>query len=350
MDPLQSSQLFFTSPIGLGHATRDLAIVEKLKPILSNGKEVHFISGEGAAKYFSRKNLPVSDLYRCPKFDIEQGTLRHSFLWLWRYLSYYNKCKSISRNILKQNSGPLICDEDFATIDVGGEVDRPRVLITDMNEIEFTHGFAYLLLEKRMNSLMRKLMKDSNYVIFADDGDDRDNVIHVGPIVRETDSDRASLRKRFGFTRNTIVLTIGGTDAGKYLIEKTIEAFRKVQDKVDADLVIVPGPSLTLPDSTEYRNLGFIDNLHELIYAADLVISLAGRSTMDESITYGTPGIFIPIKNHFEQEAGAKRLGYSFEDIFGLEELIAEHIGQRRNRTNTKGAEKAAKIISTMIN
>ena len=38
----------------------------------------------------------------------------------------------------------------------------------------------------------------------------------------------------------------------------------------------------------------------------DLVVSLAGRSTIDESRVYGTPGIFIPIKDHFEQEQNAK--------------------------------------------
>ena len=55
------------------------------------------------------------------------------------------------------------------------------------------------------------------------------------------------------------------------------------------------------------KNLGFVDNLHELIFAADLIISLAGKSTIDEANAYGTPGIFIPIKGHFEQEDNARR-------------------------------------------
>ena len=86
-----------------------------------------------------------------------------------------------------------------------------------------------------------------------------------------------------------MVASTGGTDAGKYLIEKVIESHRKLQGRLDSELVIVSGPSLKLPDSLDYCNLGFVDNLHELAYAADLVISLAGRSTMDESMAYGTP-------------------------------------------------------------
>ena len=122
-----------------------------------------------------------------------------------------------------------------------------------------------------------------------------------------------------------------------------------LQNTLDSELIIVPGPSLELPNSQEYRNLGFVDNMHDVIYAADIVISLAGRSTMDESIAYGTPGIFIPIKNHFEQEQSAARFGFKYEDIFRLEQLIKEKIGNRNNAMDMRGAARAAKIISMLM-
>ena len=102
--------------------------------------------------------------------------------------------------------------------------------------------------------------------------------------------------------------------------------------------------------SHNIRTNGFIDNLHEYIYAADVVISLAGRSTIDESIVYGTPGIFIPIKDHFEQEWGAKRLGYRYQDIFRLETLIEQALNLNRNAfIENDGALKAAKIILDLM-
>ena len=222
-----------------------------------------------------------------------------------------------------------------------------RVLVTDILETHFTKGAASLI-EKKMNSSMRDMMKKCDRVIIPDQGDDRDNFVYVGPIVRDASAGRDELRARFDFTRKTIVVSVGGTDAGRYLIEKSIEAYRKVASRLDADLVIVPGPSLHLPESKDYRNLGFVDNLHELVYAADLVVSLAGRSTMDESIAYGTPGIFIPIKGHFEQEQGAARLGYKYEDVFRLESLMEEKIGRRSNMKGTSGAQKAAEIIASL--
>jgi UDP-N-acetylglucosamine--N-acetylmuramyl-(pentapeptide) pyrophosphoryl-undecaprenol N-acetylglucosamine transferase len=333
---------FFTSPIGLGHATRDIAITEQLKA------DITFVSGEGAASLLAKKGYDTMDVYRPGKFVVESGELRHSFKWLLDYYSYYKKCKVIAIEILDKRAGLIVSDEDFASIAIGEEMGRRRVLITDVTETHFTSGPASMI-EKKMNRSMRKMMQACDCVIIPDAGDDKGNVRHVGPIVRRASAGREILRKRFGFTKNTILASIGGTDAGKYLIEQAIEAHQKLQSRLDSELVVVSGPSLRLPDSADYRNLGFVDNMHELVYAADLVISLAGRSTMDESMAYGTPGIFIPIRGHFEQEDGAARLGYKYEDILRLESLIEERVGRRSNAVDAGGAERAAKIVSTLL-
>ena len=80
-----------------------------------------------------------------------------------------------------------------------------------------------------------------------------------------------------------------------------------------------------------------------------LVISLAGKSTIDESIVYGTPGIFIPIKGHFEQEDNAKEIGFKFEDIFNLENLIGEKLNKNRNEQQQNGVNLAGMEISKIL-
>ena len=202
------------------------------------------------------------------------------------------------------------------------------------------------------------MIRSCDHVIIPDYGNDIDNRSYIGPIVRElTTTDRGALRKKFKMYKPTILLTIGGTTSGKYLIEMTIKAFRKVRMKLDMDLLIASGPSvevqdkfLCTSDTGSIINLGFVSNLHDYIYASDLVVSLAGRSTIDESIVYKTPGIFIPIKNHFEQEENARRMGYNYEDIFRLESLIEEKFDNMSVTANDKnipkiGSERAAKII-----
>ena len=339
--------IFFTSPIGLGHATRDIAIAEQLKPTCS---EILFVSGAAAYILISHKGYQTFNIYNPISFHIEAGRLHQRFRWLMKYISYYKECKNDAKNILIKHDGLIVSDEDFASIAAGAEMNRNRVLITDITETRFTR-YLPSIVEREMNKKMRQMMYKCNHVIVPDYGDDKDNFVYVGPIVREVSADRNTLRKRFGFKRKTILLCIGGTNAGEYLIAKSIEAYKKLRKRMDIDLVVVPGPLVKLTDSADYTNAGFVDNLHEYVYASDLVISLAGRSTIDESKVYGTPGIFIPIKNHFEQEESAKRLGYEFEDIFRIENLIEEKLSLQNNEiANTNGVKKAADLILTMLN
>jgi UDP-N-acetylglucosamine--N-acetylmuramyl-(pentapeptide) pyrophosphoryl-undecaprenol N-acetylglucosamine transferase len=333
---------FFTSPIGLGHATRDIAIAEELKT------DILFVSGKGASILLARKGFSTLDVYEPVKFIVESGQLQHAFKWLLRYYLYYMKCKTIAEEILEKYNGLIISDEDFAAIAVAKKKDQRRVLITDITESHFTTGLASVI-EKKMNQSMHNIMQTCDYVIIPETGDSRDNIRYVGPIVRRASADRNTLRKQFCFEKNIILVSGGGTDAGKYLVQKAIDVHCQIQNKLDSELIIVSGPSLKLPDSQDYRNLGFINNMHDLVYAADLVISLAGRSTIDESMAYGTPGIFIPIKNHFEQEQNAARFGFKYEDIYRLEQLIKEKIGCRSNAVDIKGAARAAKIISMLM-
>ena len=333
---------FFTSPIGLGHATRDIAIAEELKT------DILFVSGEGASILLSRKGFKALDVYKPKKFIVESGQLRNAFKWLLLYYLYYKKCKTIAKEILENYNELTISDEDFASIAVAEEKNQRRVLITDITESHFTTGLASVV-EKKMNKSLHNIMQRCDYVIIPEIGDDRDNICYVGPVVRRASANRNMLRKQFCFEKNTILVSGGGTDAGRYLVQKAIEVHCQIQSKLDSELIIVSGPSLKLHDSQEYRNLGFINNMHDLVYAADLVISLAGRSTIDESMAYGTPGIFIPIKNHFEQEQNAARFGFKYEDIFRLEYLIKQKIGCRSNALDIKGAARAAKIISMLM-
>ncbi|MDQ3837958.1 MAG: UDP-glucuronosyltransferase [Thermoproteota archaeon] len=356
---LNTKILFFTSPIGLGHASRDIAIAEKLVNLGKDKESIHFITGKFAFDLISSKGYLASDRYKPREFSIQSGQLHHSFNWLLRYYWYYRKCRSIVEKTVKVNNkvyggGDLIVsDEDFASIVVAEKNNHKRILITDIMETHFTNGKFASMVEKKLNRSMQKMMSKCNYIIIPDYGSDADNIVHVGPIVRDISANRNTLRKEFGFNKKTIVVSTGGTNAGKYLIKRTIEAYKKLKKKFDIDLVIVSGPAIKMEPfyDEDIRSLGFIDNLHECIYASDLVVSLAGRSTMDESIVYGVPGIFIPIKNHFEQEQGAKRLGYKFDDIFRLERLIEDNLSSNGNngsfniQTNIKGAEKAAKLI-----
>ena len=332
---------FFSSPIGLGHVTRDIAIENNFQNITTN-----FVTGGGAAKILKNLHLQVQDVYNPPLFIIENGTLKNPAKWLWNYYQYYRDCKNISKKILeKENPNLVISDEDFASLTIAQEMKIPTVLITDVLETHFTKGIASFI-ERKMNKSMQEIIKKCDVVIFPENGKDEDNIKRVGPIVRQTNYTREELRKKFSFVKKTIVISIGGTNAGIFLIEKAVDVISKINQ--DIEVVLVSGPAVT-KEFENVRNLGFVNNLHELIFASDVVISLAGKSTIDEANAYGTPGIFIPIKGHFEQEDNAREQGFDFEDINRLKELILEKLEVKRNQINTDGAKVASKIIQKII-
>ena len=334
--------LFFSSPIGLGHATRDLAIINQLK--IGSCK---VFSGSSAIEFFHQNSIQAQDVYSPPKFDVIDGKLEKSLKWLWSYYRYYKRCKEISSKIISnENPRVIISDEDFASIAIAQERKIPNIIITDILETKFISGFGGVV-EKKMNKTMHEMLDKANRVIIPELGENQNNIIRTGPIVRKIQKNRDELRDILDFKKKTIVLCVGGTDAGIFLIKQTIEAIKKIQ--IDVDLVLVSGPKINKKFSDDVRNLGFVSNLHEIIFAADLVISLAGKSTIDESIVYGTPGIFIPIKGHFEQEDNAKEIGFKFEDIFNLENLIGEKLNKNRNEQQQNGVNLAGMEISKIL-
>ena len=333
--------VFFSSPIGLGHATRDVAISQNLV-----GISKRFVSGDPASKFISQNGFDTDSLYKPPPFQIENGSLKQPLKWLFKYYSYYRECKVISSKILETYSPRLVTsDEDFASLVVAQEKGIKTVLITDILETNFARGIGSII-EKQMNKSMKKIINKCDLVILPENGKGEGNIVRVGPIVRKTPYSREQLREKFGFHKKTIVVSIGGTDSGKFLIEKTLQAYSKIDP--DAELVIVSGPSFKM-NNPNIKNLGFVNNLHEVVFASDLIISLAGKSTIDEAKYFGTPGIFIPIKGHFEQEENAREVGYTYEDVFRLDKLIQDKINAKRNPQPIDGAKKASDLIRDFL-
>jgi len=331
----------FSSPIGLGHVTRDIAVVDEFHNMNSK-----FITGAGASKILEKLKMKVKNVYNPPEFNVESGKLKNSAKWLWSYYQYYKECKEISKKIIDEDKPELIIsDEDFASLSVAQQNKITNVLITDILETKFTSGFSSII-EKKMNKSMKNMIEKSDLVIIPENGDNDGNIIRTGPIVRQTKFSREQLREKFFFDKKTVLIAIGGTSAGEFLIDRAIKEIEKINQ--DIEVCVVAGPALE-KKFENIKNLGFVENLHEYIFASDVLISLAGKSTIDEAKCYGTPSIFIPIKDHFEQEDNAKQEGFVFEDINRLNELILEKLEDKRNARKTDGAKIAASNIEKLI-
>lgn len=333
--------VFFTSPIGLGHATRDAAISHHL-----DGVSKKFVTGAGAFKLLAEYGFDAEDLYVPPPFRVENGKLQKPLRWLLTYLSYYKETKRISSQVVGKERPRLVAsDEDFGSLVSAQKRGVKTVLVTDILETSFASGIGAVV-EKVMNRGMKDIISKCDLVIVPETGKSQGNIARVGPIVRESSQSRERLREKYSFGRKTVVVSTGGTDLGRFLIEEAVRVFQR--GKIDADLVVVSGPSLQV-ENLPFRNLGFAPNMHEVICAADVIVSLAGKSTIDESVHFGTPGIFIPIKGHFEQEENARDVGFSHEDLFRLEELVLKKMEEKMDPKPFAGAKAAADMIRELL-
>lgn len=353
--------LFFTSPIGLGHASRDVAVASMLKDIYDK-IEVTFITSKNAARHIAEHGFNALSIYRAKSIDADdRGYFKHRLLWLIDYILYYRDCKVKASKVIDEYKPDLvISDEDFASIAVASRRGIKSILITDLFESRFLNGITAKL-ERVLNNTLMRIIRSADLVLVPMHGQDHDNVVYIGPIVRGTDKSREELREIFGFSNNEKVVTVsvGGTASGKFLIDAALKAYRKVkgiyeeQSKERLVLVIVTGPSLNCNPNgyDDVRVYKYISNMHELIYASDLLISLAGRSTIDEAVAYNTPAVFIPIKGHFEQEANAREHGFSYSDIEKLDHLMLEYLKKRRiyNNNSYYARERLLKCINTLL-
>jgi pimeloyl-ACP methyl ester carboxylesterase/UDP:flavonoid glycosyltransferase YjiC (YdhE family) len=134
-----------------------------------------------------------------------------------------------------------------------------------------------------------------------------ESVPYVVPYDAATYSDTEALRGRLGHGVGypLLVAAVGGTAVGVGLLELIAEGFRYLRKDVsDARMLMVTGPRIDprdLPDVDGMTKLGFVPNLYEHLAACDAAIVQGGLSTTMELVAAGRPFVYFPLQSHWEQ-------------------------------------------------
>ncbi len=342
-----ASILYGISPIGLGHATRSLGIVRSL---LGNGLEVRLVSGGKAVEFLRGEGMTVDDVIVDSVPRVVDGEMKDAFLWYARSWLAYRKTKSATRLIFDTfNPDLVVGDEEFSTLSIALERTVPGIMISDELELGFARNWLTARLEKRVLRWYKGLQSQASMLIVPEDGVDENNIRHVGPIVRPLTKQREEVFKEYGLPpgKTMVLLSLSGSGLGKHLLEKTRSALLRLRDP-EAFLVAIGNRGPKMAGDRLY-DLGVVSDSQNLVAAADVVVSLAGKSTIDEATYYGTPVIAIPLKNHAEQERNAAALGFSAEDRDNIPALVAERVGRRRLAQTSDGVRKAVDLIKSAL-
>ncbi|MDG7010904.1 MAG: glycosyltransferase [Nitrososphaerota archaeon] len=334
--------LYGISPIGLGHATRSSVIVEELR---RNGAEVRVFSGGRAAEFLRERGLGPDDVVDEAVPRVDGLEMYGVSLWYARsWLAQRRNVPRVKELVGRFRPDILVCDEEFSGMAAAGEAGLKRAFIADELLLGFARGWLARKIEGRVERWYAGLLASADLVIVPEEGEDGANRRYVGPIVRRPTMPAEEVRKRFGFPEGRLVLfSMSGSGIGRELGSRLLSAL-DADPLRDATLVVTGNRGKRF-EGPRVRDLGVVGDNQDLVACADLVVSTAGKSTIDEAASSGTPIVVIPIRHHAEQERNAADLGYDWEDMARLGELVEQKIGRRSAPREYRGEEAAARHI-----
>ena len=183
----------------------------------------------------------------------------------------------------------------------------------------------------------------------------------------EAFGDREELRESLGYRPGepVCIVTVGGSGVGTHLIRRILQSYPIARARLpELRMILVAGPridpqSLDAPAGVEVR--AFVPNLDRHLAACDLALVQGGLTTCMELTAAGTPFIYFPLKNHFEQNFHvAHRLdrygaGQRMEFATSTPDMIADAMVEALQApTNFRsveadGAARAARMLGDLI-
>ena len=337
--------LFVSSPIGLGHAQRDVAIAKKLRELApdlqidwlaqhpvtavlaANGECIHPLSSQLAgesphieAEMSGEHELNVFQALRnmdeilLTNFHVflDAATEGNYDLWIgdeaWEVDYYLHENPELK-------TAPFVWLTDFVGYlpMVGGPEDREAFLTADYNAEMIEQVARY----RRIRDLSLYIGNPEDVVPDAFGPtlplirDWVDEHFEYNGYIRYFDpahlGERAGLRERFGFgaDERVAIAAVGGTSVGTSLLRRIVDAYPVAQAALpDLRLVVICGPRIDpeqMPRIPGVEYLGYVHNLYEMLAAADVALVQGGLSTTMELVAAGTPFLYFPLTHHFEQ-------------------------------------------------
>jgi pimeloyl-ACP methyl ester carboxylesterase/predicted glycosyltransferase len=371
--------LFISSPIGLGHVQRDLAIASELRRLVP-GLEIDWLAQHPVTQVLEQAGErihPLSRLLVSESAHWEQAASEHR---LHCYYAFRDMDEILLANFMVFTEAVRDTTYDLWIGDEAWEVDyylhenpelksAPYVFLTDF--------LGWLPIDRATGSREALLTTDSNVdmleqverqprlrdrALYIGEYDDLiperfgpglpeipdwarahfEAVGYVAPFDPAELADRRALRTRLGYKPDQplVFVSAGGTAVGGKLLRMAGDAWPLVsREQPEARCIVVAGPRLdpaSLPSHERLEIRGYIHNLYEHLAACDLAVVQGGLSTTMELTLNRRPFIYAPLREHCEQVYHvAHRL-----DRYGA--------GQRITLDDTNPETLAAAMLATL--
>jgi predicted glycosyltransferase len=180
-------------------------------------------------------------------------------------------------------------------------------------------------------------------------------------------ADREALRAELGYRpgERVCVVTVGGSGVGEGLLRQAVAAYPEAARRVSGlRMIVVAGPridpaSLHAPPGLEIHP--YVPGLHRHLAACDLAIVQGGLTTCMELTATRRPFIYVPLRHHFEQNfhvthrlrrhGAGRRMDFDEITPGSLSEAIAVEIGRdvAYRPVAPDGAARAASLLAELL-
>lgn len=326
---------------GLGHITRDVAIVRELHR-LSQDVIVSWMAHPLACKVLeqARENiLPESRL----SADYNQAAarcLRRFGLNLMHYVAatrklYAQNVELFNKVISKYDFDLVVGDESYEIVRAMGQcevkLNCPMIMIEDFLGIEAMtrnpfEKLAVHMRNRRWAAITARLDPQVIHFFVGEPEDIVDRPFGFGlpnrrqfaekhyrflgyiiPFEPHEYTDKAGMKTKLGYRQAPLLIcATGGTCAGKELLELCGEAYTLLKKEIpDLHMVCVCGELFghdrpAIPEGVELHS--FIPDLYKHYAACDMAVVVGGGTTTTELTALRRPFVFFPLKNQFDQQ------------------------------------------------
>ena len=367
--------LFVSGSIGLGHVTRDLAIVRELKALTP--VDVTWLAGAPADRVLREagETLHPGSAHLVNMSEIAEAQTNCGRLSLIRYAlrarRTWGRNFDIVDEIMAHGGFDLLIGDETYEIALGyrrepARKKRPFVMIYDFVGFDAMSKHPLELLGVYLwNRIWAGKGTGSRTEVdlglFIGEEEDVPDVT-FGPFLpnrREWArtrckfvgyaldfnplqcSDAVALRRELGYGLSPLVIcAVGGTSIGRELLELCGAAYPLLKESVpDLQMVLVCGPrldpsKLRVPQGVKVE--GYVRALYTHLAACDLAVVQGGGTVTLELTALRRPFVFFPIEGHCEQEVSV------------ADRLLRHRAGIRLRQSATRPAQLADVILANM--
>jgi pimeloyl-ACP methyl ester carboxylesterase/predicted glycosyltransferase len=395
--------LYVSSPIGLGHARRDVAIVKELKRLkpdlqvdwLAQDPVTQVLDAEGETIHPASRWLASESAHIASEAS---GHDLHCFQALRSMDEILVANFMLFQEVVDEGLYDLIVSDEAWDIDhfwhENPELKRgSHVWMTDfvgflpMPDGGAREAFLTADYNVEMIEHVARFPRIRDRAVFVGNPDD---VIPEGfgpglPKIRDWTSDHfafsgyitgftppdprdvSGIREELGFAagEKVVIVTVGGSGVGRALLEKVIDAYPLAKAKCpELRMIIVAGPRIvpeSLPSHDGLEIHGYVNRLYRHLSVCDLAVVQGGLTTTMELAAARRPFLYFPLRNHFEQNFhvrhrldryGAGRyMDFTTTDPDLIAETIVNEIGREVSYlpVETDGAARAAALVAELL-